>query len=244
VICWLFGRNIECARFFFFFFFFFPLSSFLFPKVVCAVCGQWCERLSGQQNANSVEIHDCLCAGFIFIMVSVEKNQAEQASKKKRVTFSFCTDKSDSHSEVRIRSPTRLSKCIDKDSEYNNKYWSLPVSSHKRQEKSESVKVSRKNCDVKKTLVRNVEQVLGPHCAISRGSLYPTVPLNIVHDKPASDVKKSSYKSKFAAPELYTTLCIAKEIQDTARSDAKRPSGIGINPLAKQVLDVKVLVFP
>jgi hypothetical protein len=204
--------------------------------------------VSGPQNANSVESHDCLCVGFIFIMVSVEKNQAEQASKKKRVTFSFCTDKSDSPSEVRIQSQsevsTRLSKCIDKDSEYDNKYWSLPASSHKRQEKSESVKVSRKNCDVKKTLVRNVEQGLGQHCAISRGRLYPTIPLNIVHDKPGSDVKKSSYKSKFAAPELYTTLCIAKEIQDTTRSDAKRPSGIGINPLAKQVLDVKVLVFP
>jgi hypothetical protein len=181
-------------------------------------------------------------------MVSVEKNDAGQTSKKKRVTFSFCTDNSDSYPKAPIQSlsevSTRHSKCIDKDRGYNNKYWSLPVSSHKRQEKPESVKVSRKNCDVKKTLVRNVEQVQGPHCALSRGNLYPTVPLNIVHDKPGSDVMKSSYKSKFAAPELCTTLCIAKEIQDITRSAVNRPSSMGINPLPKQVLDAKVLVFP
>jgi hypothetical protein len=180
-------------------------------------------------------------------MVSIKKPQAEQVSKKKRVTFSFCTDKSDCYLKVPTQSPnevsTRLSKCLNKDSECGNKYWNPSVSTLKRTEISESVNVSGKVCDVKKTLVRNVEQVLPPHCALVRGRSCPSIPVDIVHDKPGSDVKKSSYKNKFAAPELYTTLCIAKEIQDTARLDAKRPSGIGIHPAAKQVLDVKVLVF-
>jgi hypothetical protein len=180
-------------------------------------------------------------------MVSVKKPQAEQASKKKRVTFAFCTDKSDCYSKIPIQSPnevsTRLSKYLDKDSGRDNKYCNPPVSTLKRPEIPKFVKVSGKGCNVKKTLVRNVEQVLPPHCGLPRGRLCPSVPVDIVHDKPGSDVKKSSYKSKFAAPELYTTLCIAKEIQDTATLDAKRPSGIGIHPPAKQVVDVKVLVF-
>jgi hypothetical protein len=180
-------------------------------------------------------------------MVSVEKLHAEKASKKKRVTFSFCTDKGDSYSKVPIRNPNeisgRVSKSLDKGSGCGNKYWSLPVSSHKRPEITEAVKVSRRNCDVKKTLVRNVEQVLGPHYVLPRGRLCHTVPVTI-NDRAGSNLKKTSYKSKFAAPELYTTLCIAKEIQDIGKSDAKQPSGAGICPPAKQVLDGKVLVFP
>jgi hypothetical protein len=180
-------------------------------------------------------------------MVSLKESQAEQTSKKKRVTFSLCTDKSDCYSEVPIQSPnelsSRLSKYLDKNSGRDNKYWNPPDSTLKRLEISKTVKVSGKARNVKKTLVRNVEQVLPPHCALVRGRLCPSIPAEIVHDKPGSDVKKSSYKGKFAAPELYTTLCIAKEIQDTVKLDAKRPSGIGKHPPAKQVLDVKVLVF-
>lgn len=179
-----------------------------------------------------------------FIMVSVKK---PQGSKKKRVTFAFCTDKSDCYSKIPIESPnevsTRLSKYVDKDSGHDNKYWNPPVSTLKRPEMPKFVKVSGKACNVKKTLVRNVEQVLPPHCELARGRLCPSIPVDIVQDKRGSDVKKSSYKSRFAAPELNTTLCIAKEIQDTARLDAKRPSGIGIHPPAKQVLDLKVLIF-
>lgn len=177
-------------------------------------------------------------------MVSVKQSQAEQASKKKRVTFSLCTDKSDSYSKVPIQSPNevsaRLSKYLDKDSE-RDKYWNPLDSTLKRLEIPKTVKVSGKACNVKKTLVRNVEQVLPPHCALIRGRPCPSISADIVHGKPGSDAKKSSYKSKFAVPELYTTLYIAKEIQDTAKLDAKQPSGIGIHPPAKQVLDVKIL---
>jgi hypothetical protein len=182
-----------------------------------------------------------------FIMVSVKKPQAEQASKKKRVTFSFCTDKSDRYSKIPIQSSndvsTRPSKHLDKDVGRDDKFGNPPVSIVKRSETPKFVRVSGKACNVKKTLVRNVEQDLPQHCALPSGKLCPSIPVDIVLDKPGSDLKKSSYNSKFAAPELYTTLCIAKEIQDTARLCAKRPSGIGIHPPAKQMLDVKVLIF-
>jgi hypothetical protein len=118
-----------------------------------------------------------------------------------------------------------------------------PVCTLKRSETPDSVKISEKVCDMKNSLVMNVEQVLLPHCALLRGRLCSSIPVDIVHNKPGSDVKKSSNKSKFATWELYSTLCTANKIQNIARGDTKWPSDIIIHPSAKQMLDVKLLVF-
>jgi len=136
----------------------------------------------------------------------------------------------------------RLSKSVDTNSECNNKTWNSAVITTKKTVISEAVDISGKVCGVKKTLVRNVEQVLPSHCALVRRRPYPSIPVDISHNKPLADAK-STYKSKYAAPELYTTLCIAKEIQDTAKTDGKRPSSFGIPPPAKQMLDGKVFIF-
>jgi hypothetical protein len=179
-------------------------------------------------------------------MVNATKPPVQKTSNKKRVTFSLCSDKSDPFLKVPTQRPdevpARLSKYIDKKSECNNKSWNSAVISTKRTVISEAVKISGKVCDVKKTLVRNVEQDLPPHCALVRRRPYPSIPVDITHDKPRADVK-STYKSKYAAPELYTTLCIAKEIQNTSKTDGKRPSTLGFPQPAKQMLDGKVFTF-
>jgi len=179
-------------------------------------------------------------------MVSVKKLQVDQASKKKRVTFSVCADESDRRLKVPRHRPndisSRLSTCVHKDSECSNKSRDSAVISRKKTGKPEAVKTSRKVCDVKKTLVRNVEQAQLPHCALVRRRPPLSIPVDITLKKPVTD-SKASCKSKYAEPELYTALCIAKEIQDIARTDAKRPSGSDIPPAAKQMLDVKVRIF-
>jgi len=179
-------------------------------------------------------------------MVNVTKPAVQKTSNKKRVTFSLCSDKSDQCTKVPIQSPVevpfRLSKSIDINSECNNKTWNSAVITTKNTVISEAVDISGKVCGVKKTLVRNVEQVLPPHCPLVRRRPYPSIPVDISHNKPLADAK-STYKSKYAAPELYTTLCIAKEIQDTAKTDGKRSISFGIPPPAKQMLDGKVFIF-
>jgi hypothetical protein len=179
-------------------------------------------------------------------MVNATKPPVQKTSNKKRVTFSLCSDKSDLCLKVPTQRPdevpSRLSKYVDKKSECNNKSWNSAVIPSKKTVISEAVKISGKASDVKKTLVRNVEQVLLPHCALVRRRPYPSIPVDITHDKPRADAK-STYKRKYAAPELYTTLCLAKEIQDTAKTDGKRPSTLGIPPPAKQMLDGKVFIF-
>lgn len=178
-------------------------------------------------------------------MVNLNKPQVKQESKKKRVTFSVCTDKRDCYSKDPTQHPNelsnKLSKCIDKKCELSNVSWNSAIVSYKNTGISEAVKISGKGCDVKKTLVRNVEQALPSHCALVRGRPHPSIPVDITRNKQGTDIT-SSYKSKYAVPELYTTLCIAKEIQDTARTSAK-PSGLDITPGAKQMLDVKVFMF-
>jgi len=179
-------------------------------------------------------------------MVNATKPAVQKTSNKKRVTFSLCSDKSDPcvkvPTQTRDEVPTRLSKYVDTNSECNNKSWNSAVITTKNTVISEAVNISGKVCDVKKTLVRNVEQGLPPHCSLVRKRPYPSIPVGISHNKPVADAK-STHKSKYAAPELYTTLCIAKEIQDTAKTDGKRPSTSGIPPPAKQMLDGKVFIF-
>ena len=178
-------------------------------------------------------------------MVNATKPPVQKTSSKKRVTFSLCSDKSDPCVKVSTQRPdvpVRLSKYVDTNSEFNNKSWNSAVITAKKTVISEAVKISGKVCDVKKTLVRNVEQVLPPHCALVRRRPYPSIPVDISHIKLRADAK-STYKSKYAAPELYTTLCVAKEIQDTAKTDGKQPSSFGITPPAKQMLDGKVFIF-
>jgi len=181
-----------------------------------------------------------------YTMVNATKPAVQKTSNKKRVTFLLCSDKSDPCVKVPIQRPdevpTRLSKYVDTNSERNNKSWNSAAITTKKTVISEAVNISGKVCDVKKTLVRNVEQVLTPHCALVRRRPYPSIPVDISHNKSLADAK-STYKSKYAAPELYTTLCIAKEIQDTAKTDGKRPSSFGISPPAKQMLDGKVFIF-
>jgi len=181
-----------------------------------------------------------------YTMVNVTKPALQKTSSKKRVTFSLCSDKSDPCVKVPIQRPdevpARLSKYVDTNSECNNKSWNSAVITTKKTVISEAVNISGKGCDVKKSLVRNVEQVLPPHCALVRRKPHPSIPVDISHNKPLVDAK-STYKSKYAAPELYTTLCIAKEIQDTAKTDGKRPSSFGISPPAKQMLEGKVFIF-
>jgi hypothetical protein len=179
-------------------------------------------------------------------MVNATKPAVQKTSNKKRVTFLLCSDKSEPCVKVPVQRPdevpTRLSKYVDTNSERNNKSWNSAAITTKKSVISEAVNISGKVCDVKKTLVRNVEQVLPPHCALVRRRPYPSIRVDISHNKPLADAK-STYKSKYAAPELYTTLCIAKEIQDTAKTDGKRPSSFGIPPPAKQMLDGKVFIF-
>jgi len=180
-------------------------------------------------------------------MVNATKPAVQKTSNKKRVTFSLCSDKSDPCEKVPAQRPeevpSRLSKFVsDTNSERNNKTWNSAVITTKKTVISEAVNISGKVCDVKKTLVRNVEHVLPPHCVLVRRRPYPSIPVDISHNKPLADAK-STYKSKYAAPELYTTLCIAKEIQDTAKTDGKRPISFGIPPPAKQMLDGKVFIF-
>lgn len=179
------------------------------------------------------------------IMVNLSKSQVKQDSKKKRVTFSVCTDKRDGYSKEPTQRPNELSnklpKCMDEDCEHGNESRKSEIVSHKNTGISDAVNILSKGYDVKKKLVRNVEQALPRHCALVRGRPHPSIPIDITHNKLGTDIK-SSYKSKYASPELYTTLCIAKEIQNTARTDTK-PSGFAITPAVKQVLDAKVLMF-
>lgn len=177
---------------------------------------------------------------FNLIMINQNKSQAKEEYKKKRVTFLVCTDKRDSKEPTQLTNELagRLSKCVDRNWELSNKFSNSAVVYHKDTVMSEAVK----GCDVKKTLVRNADQALPPLCALVRGRPYHSIPVDIIHSKQGANIS-SNYKSKYAAPELYTTLCIAKEIQDIAKTNAKRPSGLDITPAAKQMLDVKVLIF-
>lgn len=176
-------------------------------------------------------------------MVNLNKPQVKQESKKKRVTFSVCTDKRDYYSKQLAQRPNelsdKLSKCTDKNCERSDKSGNPAIVSHKNTGVSEAVKISGKGGDIKKTLVRNVEQAVPPHFV--RGRPYSSIPIDTTHIKQGTDIK-SSYKSKYAAPELYTTLCIAKEIQDTAKTSVK-PKRLDITPAAKQMLDIKVCMF-
>jgi hypothetical protein len=178
-------------------------------------------------------------------MVNAKTLPVQKTSNKKRVTFSVCSDKNGAYLKVPTQRPdevpTRLSKSTDKNSESNNKCGNSAVINNEKTVISEAVNISGKVCDVKKTLVRNVEQVLPLHSALVRRP-YSPIPLGVTRNKPEAEAK-STCKSKYAAPELYTTLCVAKEIQDTARADAKPPSGLSIPPPAKQMLDVKVFIF-
>lgn len=212
------------------------------PKNKCISCLDVWQLFSGNETSKPRIARGRIYSSYT--MVNATKPAVQKTSNKKRVTFSLCSDKSDPCVKVPTQRQdevsNRLSKYVDTNSECNNKSWNSGVITAKKTVISEAVNISGKVCDVKKTLVRNVEQVLPPHCALVRRRPYPSIPVDISH-KPLVDAK-STYKSKYAAPELYTTLCIAKEIQDTTKTDGKRSSSFDIPLPAKQMLDGKVFI--
>ncbi|PSN31899.1 hypothetical protein C0J52_21193 [Blattella germanica] len=173
---------------------------------------------------------------FSKIMVSVNKSRTGETIKKK-VTFSFCTEKSDRSTILNkgVHEPL-IVNCVA------GNIGSKPVTiTHKKPSVLSLPKHCEKRvCDVKKTLVRNVEQTLPvpPQCMVVRKK-ETAVPDVAVLDVRENSESRIAYKSKYAAPELYSSLCIAKEIQLTANKPDLQQTNIP--KAAKQMLDEKIL---
>ena len=166
-------------------------------------------------------------------------NTSRLESAKKKVTFSIGTDQHDFNSKVLKGTDNVLPQTEGKHSEFPKKQ----ALNHKKA----GILVNPKNCgtkvcDVKKTLVRNVEQTLPPQCMLIKKKQCSTVTVDFYDNKEIQATgTKSTYKSKYAAPELYTTLCIAKEIQNTSVETSSKH--LNLPQDTKQMLDEKVIVI-
>ncbi|KAJ9593727.1 hypothetical protein L9F63_014700 [Diploptera punctata] len=167
--------------------------------------------------------------------------------QRKKLLFSICTDKKDCYDKVpkdiHLLAQTEPEQVLNCGAKLNERSKKISITHKKTGVLVEPRKCAEK-CDVKKTLVRNVEQTIPPHCTLIKRKQSPAVTVNF-DNTGASNTEvlltgsKSVYKSKYSAPELYTTLCIAKEIQTTSIKTGIK--NVDIPQTAKQMLDEKIL---